>query len=77
MLRKHSGKAKRKRGPTKYPGIVRDATELGVSRIHLWFVLTKVRNSRPLMARYTALKSQQRKQVAFHPKPLAIPHFKP
>jgi hypothetical protein len=56
MLRKHNTKAKPKRGPTKYRGIVRDATNLGVTRVHLWLVLTGRRESRPLLARYEELK---------------------
>lgn len=56
MLRQHSERSKTKRGPTKYPGIVRDASALGVTRIHLWLVLTGRRESRSLTARYAALK---------------------
>jgi len=56
MLRQRSTKTKTKRGPTKYPGIVRDATELGVTRVHLWRVLEGQRESDPLLARYAALK---------------------
>lgn len=56
MLRKQHGKEKPKRGPTKYRGIVRAATDLGVTRVHLWLVLTGRRESRPLLARYEHLK---------------------
>ncbi len=64
MLRQHRRKEKPKRGPTKYPGIIRDATELGVTRVHLWRVLTGERDSRLLMARYSALKARQLKKAA-------------
>ena len=38
------------------PGIVSDARRLGVSRMHLWAVLTGRRRSPELAARYAALK---------------------
>ena len=44
------------RGKTKFKNIGRDCQALGVSRIHLWFVLTGQRESEGLMARYEALK---------------------
>ena len=56
MLRKQRRKGKPKRGPTKYPGIVRDATGLGVTRVHLWLVLEGQRESLLLKRRYAALK---------------------
>lgn len=40
------------RTKTKYPGITRIATELGVTREHLWRVLEGERESQPLLARY-------------------------
>ncbi len=40
----------------QFPGIVRHARELGVSRIHLWYVLKRMRESKPLLRRYRALK---------------------
>jgi len=61
MLRKQPSKEKTKRGPTKYPGIVRTAEELGVTRVHLWLVLTGRRESQPLLARYSAHQDQQRR----------------
>ena len=64
MLPLQRRKHKPKRGPTKYPGIVRDATELGVTRVHLWRVLEGERDSDPLMARYSALKRQQQLKKA-------------
>ncbi len=48
------------RGPTEFPGIVEDAKALGVSRTHLWRVLTGQRESARLLARYQHLKAQQR-----------------
>ena len=42
----------------RFPGIVRDSQILGVSRIHLYFVLTGVRKS-PLLNRYRALKQSE------------------
>jgi 16S rRNA U1498 N3-methylase RsmE len=56
MLREHRRKSSKKRGPTRYPGIVRHASQLGVSRIHLWYVLTGQRDSKPLLRRYHELK---------------------
>lgn len=38
------------------PGICADARELGVSRMHLWAVLSGRRESDGLVARYRALK---------------------
>jgi 16S rRNA U1498 N3-methylase RsmE len=64
MLRQRSKNTKPKRGPTKYKGIIRDATELGVTRVHLWRVLEGERESDPLMRRYADLKSQQLKKAA-------------
>ncbi len=64
MLRKQTGKVSRKRGPNKYRGIVRDATDLGVSRIHLWFVLTGQRRSAGLLARYWDLQKTKIKKAA-------------
>lgn len=40
----------------RFPGIVSDAAALGVSRIHLYLVLTGERRSRSLLTRYKALK---------------------
>ena len=40
-------------------GIVRDSRALGVSRFHLWAVLSGRRWSPTLVARYRKLKSQQ------------------
>jgi len=47
--------AKRKFKAVVYPGISNHAEELGVSRPHLWMVLTGRRVSRSLTARYNAL----------------------
>ncbi len=40
----------------RFPGICHAAKELGVSRIHLWFLLTGQRTSPGLLRRYQALK---------------------
>lgn len=50
-----------------YPGITRAATDLGVSRIHLWKVLTGERESKPLMARWHAW-------LAKHPESARLQH---
>ena len=36
----------------RFPGISQAARTLGVSRTHLWYVLTGRRQSRSLLARY-------------------------
>lgn len=59
MLRGTSVKGQKKRGPNKYLHIVQDARLLGVSRGHLWQVLSGRRQSRHLLARYQALKQQE------------------
>ena len=46
-----------------FRGITEDAEELGVSRQHLWFVLTGKRESKSLSRRYRALKAQQRREA--------------
>ena len=38
----------------RYPGITHAATELGVTRTHLWAVLSGRRESKPLLARWHA-----------------------
>jgi len=43
------------------PGICADARRLGVSRMHLWAVLSGRRESDGLVARYQALQEQQRR----------------
>ena len=40
------------RGSSKYPGICKAALDLGVSRVHLWKVLTGRRESASLMRRW-------------------------
>lgn len=40
----------------RFHRIVADAQTLGVSRVHLWQVLTGRRQSKTLLARYRALK---------------------
>lgn len=48
-----------RRGKTRFPGLVADAKALGVSRVHLWLVLTGQRQSARLTARYEVLKAEQ------------------
>ncbi len=45
-----------RRGRGRFPGIGADAAKLGVSRVHLWLVLTGRRTSHSLRSRYHALK---------------------
>lgn len=56
---------KAKRSPVQHPGIVAHARALNVSRIHLWFVLTGVRESKILNRRYRELmrKLKSEKEV--------------
>ena len=49
-------KANGKREVRRFPGITRDAAELGVTRVHLWKVLTGRRSSLSLTRRYSELK---------------------
>jgi hypothetical protein len=49
---------KKNRG-ARIKGICADAEFLGVTRMHLWAVLKGHRESKPLLARYTALKVRQ------------------
>lgn len=66
MLRVTPKLAKQKAPPAKsrtsskvrYHGIVADARSLGVSRVHLWFVLSGRRRSLSLLRNYHALKRQ-------------------
>jgi hypothetical protein len=51
------------RGETKFPGIKRHAETLGVSRPHLFMVLTGQRKSVSLTGKYRALIAAER-----HPK---------
>lgn len=46
------------KNPTQFPGISRDAEALGVTRTHLWLVLSGRRQSRRLMRRYKLLKEE-------------------
>lgn len=50
---------KTRRGKTRFPGIEKDAKFLGVSRVHLWSVLTGKRTSARLTKEYAALKKAQ------------------
>lgn len=42
----------------RYPGITLAATDLGVTRTHLWQVLSGNRESKPLLARWKAWLKQ-------------------
>jgi hypothetical protein len=53
--------ARRPRGKTQFPGIVADSARLGVSRNFLFKVLRNEATSKPLLARYQKLKSEQRR----------------
>ena len=56
MLRATAKNIKREIGRVKYVNIVRDATELGVDRTHLYRVLAGKRTSKTLLRRYRQLK---------------------
>lgn len=51
---------------TKHAGISRHARALGVSRIHLWYVLQGRRESRRLLTRYHALVRHETKTEENH-----------
>jgi hypothetical protein len=53
-------KQKRPVGEIKFPGITEDSKTLGVTRPHLWMVLTGSRVSARLTSRYRELKSNQK-----------------
>lgn len=55
-----SGAAKR---PRRILGIVRDAAAIGVTRFHLWRVLTGRRQSRSLLERYQALHGSPKERI--------------
>ena len=57
MLRETKGKRIKNR--VRFPGIVEHAAKLGVTRIHLWMVLTGDRESKRLLRRYRELKRQE------------------
>lgn len=66
MLRETAANKAHKPARVKFPGICADAATLGVSRIHLWLVLTGARRSLTLTRRYQALKrSGGRSQFQF------------
>lgn len=52
------------RHTTRFPRIVADARDLGVSRIHLYLVLTGGRISHRLLADYRRLKHNQQQEAA-------------
>ncbi len=49
-------KQKRRRRRIKFPHICADALALGVSRVHLWYVLSGKRVSQRLITAYDQLK---------------------
>ena len=52
----------KRRGPKpEFPGLPEDAAALDVSRYFLWKVLKGDATSAPLLARYRALKTEQRR----------------
>jgi len=63
-------KPSRKRNPA-IKGITLDAEALGVTRTHLYLVLTGNRESKPLLKRYRALKREQKKAQQQHNLALA------
>jgi hypothetical protein len=58
MLPVSPNKSESKRRVVQFVGIVADATRLGVSREHLYRVLTGQRISKSLLKRYQELKSK-------------------
>lgn len=54
MVRETSATVKEIRS-VRFPGLIRDAQELGVHRNHLYLVLTGARKSQRLLDRLTAL----------------------
>jgi len=51
---------RRWRTGTRFPGIVEHARQLGVTRVHLYMVLSGARVSRSLMRRYAAINGGAR-----------------
>lgn len=45
-------------GNARFPGITIAAADLGVTRVHLWAVLSGKRESKPLLARWKAWLKQ-------------------
>lgn len=63
MKRELRNPPKTRRGETRFPGIKRHAETLGVSRPHLFLVLTGQRKSASLLRRYRELmRSEGRPQ---------------
>lgn len=57
MLRNNASKRTKNRR-TQFPGIVAHAKSLGITRIHLWYLLTGARPWQPeMLKRYRALKN--------------------
>jgi hypothetical protein len=59
VMNRKSKTSIRRETRTVFPGICRDARRLGVSRHHLWSVLSGRRESDVLLLRYAALKQQE------------------
>jgi hypothetical protein len=64
---KRSSNAGRETRSKRIAGICSAARALGVTRGHLWAVLTQRRDSKPLIARYRALKKSTTDENASHP----------
>lgn len=60
----HVARSNVRSGPAHFPGIASDAKSLGVSRQHLYFVLTGKRTSARLLQRYQAHVARALKQQA-------------
>ncbi|MBC8009952.1 MAG: hypothetical protein H7067_07635 [Burkholderiales bacterium] len=54
-MSKNTNKTKPRSGQARFPGIASQARDLGVSRTHLYLVLTKQRQSARLMAAWLKL----------------------
>lgn len=57
-MSKHDKKAKPRSGPAIYPDITAQARDLGVSRVHLYLVLSGKRKSARLTAAWRKLTSR-------------------
>lgn len=60
--RKAKASRKRRKRPIRFPGIVAAAQALGVSRVHLYLVLSGRRKSARLLERYEEWKDQTQPQ---------------
>jgi hypothetical protein len=64
VTKKRANVAKKKTRAKPVKGICAAAEALGVTRGHLWAVLTHRRESKPLIARYRVWKREQRKPLS-------------